>query len=60
MKCYKGTYDIYKGTGECPEECEYGAWNNGICGAQCLKCGDDLYLNEDGKVICAGCGISRG
>lgn len=61
MLCYKKTYDILKGTGECPQECKYGAWHmtqEGICGAECLSCGGTLYLTENGQVICNSCGHS--
>lgn len=59
MKCFMGTFEIHTGKGECPENCEYGGWNgeiNGVCGAECEKCGGSLFLNEDGIEICADCG----
>lgn len=58
LLCYKKTYDIYEGKGECPQECEYGAWQmtaESVCGAECLSCGGTLYLAENGHVVCDSC-----
>ena len=55
MKCKMKTFDLETFEGECPESCEYGAWNNGVCGAECSECSGDLYLNENGKVYCVNC-----
>lgn len=58
--CIKGTYNITKGEGECPENCKYGAWEldgtNRICGAECLECGGTLFMVKGKKVYCDGCG----
>ena len=56
MKCKMKTFDLETLKGKCPESCEYGAWNNGICGAECTECGGDLYLDENNKVYCTDCG----
>lgn len=56
MKCKMKTFDLKTFTGKCPDDCKYGAWNDGVCGAECLKCGGGLYLDENGKVCCTGCG----
>lgn len=60
--CIKGTFNITKGEGECPEGCRHGAWEidgtNRICGAECPDCGGTLYKLKGGKVYCDGCGIA--
>lgn len=56
--CKKGTYDIKKNKGKCKEDCKNGAWNGGICGAECLKCGGVLFLSKKG-VVCSGCGLQN-
>lgn len=59
MKCKMGIFDLTTLKGKCPETCPYGAWNDfheGVCGAECLECGGDLYLDENGKVYCTDCG----
>lgn len=59
IMCKKGCYNITTGEGQCPESCEHGAWNDfqkGICGAECLECGGDLFLTADNKVYCDACG----
>lgn len=55
MMCFKGTFNIDTADGICPEDCEHGGWNGGVCGAECKKCGGDLYLNDSGTVVCVDC-----
>jgi len=60
--CIKGTWNITKGTGTCPENCRYGAWeidadDARICGAECLNCGGTLYMVEGRRYYCEDCGF---
>ena len=57
--CKKNTYNITSHRGKCPQNCPHGAWNTteGICGAECRKCGGTLYLTNTDQVYCDNCGI---
>lgn len=59
--CKKDTYNITAHGGQCLPDCPHGAWNapEGICGAECLKCGGTLYLTNMNQVYCDGCGIQK-
>lgn len=49
MMCICGTFNVKTGKGKCSEDCKHGAWNyTGMCGAECLDCGGDLYETKDG------------
>lgn len=55
--CKKRTFNCSQGYGKCSEDCEYGAWNNGTCGAECLACGGNLFLSHNDRVLCDECGF---